>query len=117
GQSSEALLDDSEQIRHEKKMYCLSQPELPPIGVDNLLSTNKAHKMMNFFSQPTSIEDLLVSSQLQAQCTQASQTTFQRLVRRMTRFSTATDRDSTLEIIKQYLINEQYNIRANDYGQ
>ncbi|OXU23588.1 hypothetical protein TSAR_000341 [Trichomalopsis sarcophagae] len=97
---------------------CYSQPELPPTGITSLTNIKGDERSGLSFSQPVSVEDLLVSSQLQAVGTQASQATnnFQNLVRRMTRFFVSTSFEDTIGIIEECLTENNYHHRVNDYG-
>ncbi|XP_043286485.1 serine/threonine-protein kinase grp [Venturia canescens] len=105
--------DDEENLTR----LCLSQPELP--GMENIstVQMNLEERPGFSFSQPAHVEDLLLCTQLQAiQNTQTSQNTFQRLVRRMTRFFVKTDCETTVKTLVNYLENENYNYRINDVG-
>lgn len=98
--------------------FCLSQPEL--FGVENVNIANvKVDERPGLsFSQPAHIEDLLLCTQVQAlQCTQQSQqTSFQRLVRRMTRFFVKTAFETTAKRLLSCLQDESYTYRINDFG-
>ncbi|KAG8227277.1 hypothetical protein J437_LFUL012191 [Ladona fulva] len=75
---------------------CSSQPE--PSPGDNVVSENVVAPSFSF-SQPAHMEDLLLNSQLH--CTQqpssGSQNSYQKLVRRMTRFFVKTNHEETLK--------------------
>lgn len=111
---------DSKQVHSEDEnmtRFCLSQPELP--GIENV---NAAHINLEerfSFSQPAHIEDLLLCTQVQAkQLTQQSQqqNSFQRLVRRMTRFFVNTECETAVERLVNCLEHENYTYRINDCG-
>lgn len=104
--------DDEENLTR----FCLSQPELP--GVENVHSVriNLEERPAFSFSQPAHMEDLLLCSQVQLQQTQNSQNTFQRLVRRMTRFFVNLDCDVTVKRLLKSLDAEKYTYRVNDFG-
>ncbi|XP_015592593.1 serine/threonine-protein kinase grp isoform X3 [Cephus cinctus] len=96
---------------------CMSQPELPGKENINSVRINFEERPGFSFSQPAHMEDLLLCTQLQAtQYTQTSQNTFQKLVRRMTRFFVETDCEATVKRLLQYLENEKYTYRINDFG-
>uniref|UniRef100_A0A8D9A1G7 Serine/threonine-protein kinase Chk1 n=1 Tax=Cacopsylla melanoneura TaxID=428564 RepID=A0A8D9A1G7_9HEMI len=64
---------------------CISQPE--PFALRAPMNVCDVEPHLFSFSQPTHLDDLLVSSQfVSTQSTQTSQSTVQKLVRRMTRF-------------------------------
>lgn len=98
--------------------FCLSQPELPGVENANPVEINLEERPGFSFSQPAHIEDLLLCTQVQnKQFTQASQqNTFQRLVRRMTRFFVKTDLETTVKRLLNYLKNENYTCRINNFG-
>ncbi|XP_060825265.1 serine/threonine-protein kinase grp [Bombus pascuorum] len=106
-------------IEHENlTRFCLSQPELPGIENANPVEINLEERPGFSFSQPAHIEDLLLCTQVQnKQFTQTSQqNTFQRLVRRMTRFFVKTDLETTVKRLLNYLKNENYTCRINNFG-
>lgn len=66
--------DDIKLSNIKKQAFCFSQPELPRVtGISSLTNIKLQNRSGLSFSQPASVEDLLVSSQLQALHTQASQ--------------------------------------------
>lgn len=93
----------------------LSQPELPRIQ-NNAIEINLEEQPGFSFSQPAHIEDLLVCTQVQnKQLTQASQqNTYQRLVRRMTRFFVKTPLEITVKRLINCMNSENYTCRIND---
>ncbi|KAK1122622.1 hypothetical protein K0M31_009065 [Melipona bicolor] len=111
---------DSKQILEDEKLarFCLSQPELLAIENANPVQINFEERPGFSFSQPAHIEDLLLCTQVQTKpFTQASQqTTFQRLVRRMTRFFVKTELKLTMERLLNCLKNENYTCRINNVG-
>ncbi|XP_033222245.1 serine/threonine-protein kinase grp isoform X3 [Belonocnema kinseyi] len=100
---------------------CLSQPELPGKET-NGLSTFTIEERPGFsFSQPAHMEDLLLSTQLQTLAytqtqTQTSLSTFQKMVRRMTRFFVKTECDTTVKRLISCLKKESYTYRINECG-
>ncbi|XP_058800187.1 serine/threonine-protein kinase grp isoform X2 [Phymastichus coffea] len=113
---SDQLRNDNKLYKMQKQTLCYSQPELPPVGINNLTCMKLNERTGLSFSQPIYVEDLLVSSQLQPINTQASQGSFQNLVRRMTRFFVTTNCQKTVKIITECLVRENYNYRINDIG-
>ncbi|XP_014612143.1 PREDICTED: serine/threonine-protein kinase grp-like [Polistes canadensis] len=95
---------------------CLSQPDF--VGEENVNIENmKLDEKTGFsFSQPAHIEDLLLCTQ-PMQCTahSSSQTPFQQLVRRMTRFFVKTDFETTVKRLLNCLQYESYTYRINDF--
>lgn len=100
--------------------FCLSQPELPGMKNDGSVHINLEERPGFSFSQPAHVEDLLLCTQLQTtqhtQHTPTSQNTFQRLVRRMTRFFVNTECETTVKRLLNYLENENFTCRINDFG-
>ena len=87
--------------------YC-SQP-LPPMRQDTgSEQQQEADEVFNGFTQPANFDDMVVSSQGSA-ATQSSQTQWQRLVKRFTRFWVKTDKDSTEEALLDCLELEGYD--------
>ncbi|XP_003705992.1 serine/threonine-protein kinase grp [Megachile rotundata] len=110
--NSRQVLEDENLTR-----FCLSQPELPTTENANAVQINLEERPGFSFSQPAHIEDLLLCTQVQTKFTQASQqNTFQRLVRRMTRFFVKTELDETINRLVNCLKNESYNCRINNVG-
>ncbi|XP_015432470.1 PREDICTED: serine/threonine-protein kinase grp [Dufourea novaeangliae] len=108
---------DSRQTLEDENLtrFCLSQPELLRI-TNNAVQINLEEQSGFSFSQPAHIEDLLVCTQVQnKQLTQTSQqNTYQRLVRRMTRFFVKTELETTVERLINCLDSENYTYRIND---
>ncbi|XP_076240707.1 serine/threonine-protein kinase grp [Calliopsis andreniformis] len=109
---------DSRQMLEDENLtrFGLSQPEL--LGIDNNSMTQFGleERPKFSFSQPAHIEDLLLCTQIQnKQFTQPSQqNTFQRLVRRMTRFFVKTELQTTIKRLVNCLKHENYTYRIND---
>ncbi|XP_046388652.1 serine/threonine-protein kinase grp isoform X2 [Ischnura elegans] len=95
---------------------CSSQPEpCPPTAI----VLEKQDQVPSFsFSQPAHLEDLLLSSQFH--CTQqqpsSSQNTYQKLVRRMTRFFVKTNHEETLKELCGVLEKFGYSWKMNVAG-
>ncbi|XP_031847438.1 serine/threonine-protein kinase grp isoform X1 [Nomia melanderi] len=105
---------DSRQMLEDENLtrFCLSQPELPRI--ENNASEINLEKQPGFsFSQPAHIEDLLVCTHVYS-TQETQQNTYQRLVRRMTRFFVTTALEATVERLINCLDNENYTYRIND---
>lgn len=77
GQCAKQPLDNDKSNKVKRKTFCFSQPELPPVGIHSLTSMKLDDRTGLSFSQPTYVEDLLVSSQLQATGTQMSQVLYE----------------------------------------
>ncbi|XP_063976050.1 serine/threonine-protein kinase grp [Diachasmimorpha longicaudata] len=92
----------------------LSQPEFPDTE-NQSLHINADERPGFSFSQPAALEDLFLSTQ-PVQNTQTSQNTFQRLVRRMTRFFVKTDYEETVRRLVKSLKEQNYICRSNDIG-
>ncbi|CAK9794733.1 Serine/threonine-protein kinase grp [Anthophora plagiata] len=111
---------DSRQVLEDENLtrFCLSQPELIGVEYENAEHINLEERPGFSFSQPAHIEDLLLCTQVQTkQLTQASQqNTFQRLVRRMTRFFVKTELETTIKRLINCLKNESYTYRINNFG-
>ncbi|XP_076651707.1 serine/threonine-protein kinase grp [Halictus rubicundus] len=107
---SRQMLEDENSTR-----FCLSQPELIRVQ-NNVVEINLEEQPGFSFSQPAHIEDLLVCTQVQnKQLTQASQqNTYQRLVRRMTRFFVKTALETTVKRLINCMNSENYTCRIND---
>ncbi|XP_034947360.1 serine/threonine-protein kinase grp [Chelonus insularis] len=88
----------------------LSQPEFP--GIENSLHINLEERQGFSFSQPAALEDLLLLTQ-PVQNTQSTQNTFQKLVRRMTRFFVKTNCEDTVNRLVDVLKKQKYNYRVN----
>ncbi|XP_046411151.1 serine/threonine-protein kinase grp [Neodiprion fabricii] len=98
--------------------FCLSQPEMPGIEINKTDCMNFEQRPGFSFSQPTDVEDLLLCTPLQTtQHTQgASQNTFQKLARRMTRFFVKMDGDNFAKKLLSVLENEGYTCRVSEVG-
>ncbi|KAH9514844.1 Serine/threonine-protein kinase Chk1 [Bulinus truncatus] len=88
----------------------LSQPD--SLNNENSLSLLAEVRHPISFSQPAQSDDLLLNSQLP--CTPAtSQTPFQKLVRRMTRFFVLTTRQETVKALIEVLECHGYGVKKN----
>ncbi|XP_015115967.1 serine/threonine-protein kinase grp isoform X4 [Diachasma alloeum] len=92
----------------------LSQPEFPDTE-NQVFQINLDERPGFSFSQPAALEDLFLSTQ-PVQNTQTSQNTFQRLVKRMTRFFVKTDCEETVRTLVKTLKEQNYTCRVNDVG-
>ncbi|KAL1462351.1 hypothetical protein WDU94_014191, partial [Cyamophila willieti] len=92
---------------------CISQPE--PFALRSPMSvTCDVEPHLFSFSQPTHLDDLLVSSQfVSTQSTQTSQSTVQKLVRRMTRFFVKYDAEESVEKLCMVLDKLGYSWRCH----
>ena len=75
----------------------------PLAGSDSADPEQENVEVFQGFTQPAKFEDLVVSTQ---GATQSSQTQFQRLVKRMTRFWVTTDKEGTERELKNCLERE-----------
>ncbi|CAK6953856.1 serine/threonine-protein kinase Chk1 [Scomber scombrus] len=82
----------------DRMQFSSSQPDLAAGGWEAMLLIGQTDGQVSF-SQPTKPEHMLLGSQLLA-TPGASQTPWQRLVRRMTRFFTTVNADSSLTALK-----------------
>ncbi|KAM7398000.1 hypothetical protein PAMA_006058 [Pampus argenteus] len=82
----------------DRMQFSSSQPDLAAGGWEAMLLIGQTDGQVSF-SQPTKPEHMLLGSQLLG-TPGASQTPWQRLVRRMTRFFTTVDADSSLSALK-----------------
>ncbi|KAL0115596.1 hypothetical protein PUN28_010839 [Cardiocondyla obscurior] len=94
---------------------CLSQPEFPRME-NNVIQFNLDERSKFSFSQPAHVEDLLLGTQLQAFTQQSQQNSFQRLVRRMTRFFVKIKCEETVKRLIKYCEKEKYAYRVNESG-
>ncbi|CAH3175037.1 unnamed protein product [Porites lobata] len=108
--------------RRNQDHISASQPEPrrldSGIGSGDLESVEDDERTLNglCFSQPVHLDHMLLSTQMQ--CTPgASQTPFQRLVKRMTRFHTKKTPDKTLKKLKEVLDSLKYNFAVNSQSQ
>ncbi|CAD6213254.1 GSCOCG00003989001-RA-CDS [Cotesia congregata] len=92
---------------------CLSQPEFP--SVNSSVRINLDERPGFSFSQPAALEDLLLSTQ-PVQNTQSTQNSFQKLVRRMTRFFVKTDCDDTVTRLVDAFKKHNYTYRIHEAG-
>nr|XP_012235471.1 PREDICTED: serine/threonine-protein kinase grp [Linepithema humile] len=95
---------------------CLSQPEFP--GMESISATefNLTERPTFSFSQPAHVEDLLLCTQLQAMTQPSQQNSFQRLVRRMTRFFVKIEYQDIVKRLMRYCEKENYVFRVNEFG-
>ncbi|XP_040907615.1 serine/threonine-protein kinase Chk1 [Toxotes jaculatrix] len=82
----------------DRMQFSSSQPDLAAGGWEAMLLISQTDGLVSF-SQPTKPEHMLLGSQLLG-TPGASQSPWQRLVRRMTRFFTAVDADASLSALK-----------------
>ncbi|KAL7294907.1 hypothetical protein TKK_0011829 [Trichogramma kaykai] len=109
------IVANEPKIDRRTEAFCFSQPsELPPLGINSLTSMQLTERTGLSFSQPVCVEDLFVSSQLPL--TQASQSSFQNLVRRMTRCFASTNCEETIKTLTNLLTKNNYHFRVNDFG-
>lgn len=94
---------------------CRSQPEprleQPSVPVERVVAAMMEERASFSFSQPAYLDDMLLNSQLHATqpSTQtSSQNTFQKLVRRMTRFFVCTSYEETVEKVCKLLDRLSY---------
>ncbi|XP_034462274.1 serine/threonine-protein kinase Chk1 [Hippoglossus hippoglossus] len=83
----------------DRMQFSSSQPDLAAGGWEAMLLISQADGQVSF-SQPTKPEHMLLGSQLLG-TPGASQSPWQRLVRRMTRFFTAVNADASLSALKE----------------
>jgi len=122
---------------------CLSQPEFPGIENNDTIEFNLDRRPAFSFSQPAHVEDLLLCTQLQNMtqpsqvhfssalnsfCTDMpikyfiiflfhlQQSSFQRLVRRMTRFFVKIGCEDIIKRLIRYCEKENYAYRVNEFG-
>lgn len=97
-------LDHKGQAEHEVVRESFSQPMIrQDSGSDSADPEQEKVEVFQGFTQPAKFEDLVVSTQ---GATQSSQTQFQRLVKRMTRFWVTTDKEGTERELKNCLERE-----------
>lgn len=82
----------------DRMQFSSSQPDLAAGGLEAMLLTGQIECQVSF-SQPTKPEHMLLGSQFLG-TPGASQSQWQRLVRRMTRFFTTVDADASLSALK-----------------
>ncbi|TKS82992.1 Serine/threonine-protein kinase [Collichthys lucidus] len=82
----------------DRMQFSSSQPDLAPGGCEAMLLISQTDGQVSF-SQPTKPEHMLLGSQLLG-TPGASQSPWQRLVRRMTRFFTTVNADASLTALK-----------------
>ncbi|KAK6963384.1 serine/threonine-protein kinase Chk1 [Biomphalaria glabrata] len=103
-----SLLDEMGHLSSPQGVF--SQPDRS--NNENSLSPLAEVRHPISFSQPAQSDDLLLNSQLQ--CTPAtSQTPFQKLVRRMTRFFVLTTRQETVKAMTELLESHGYVVKKN----
>ncbi|XP_029155762.1 serine/threonine-protein kinase grp isoform X1 [Nylanderia fulva] len=94
---------------------CLSQPEFPQMDSNSTIQFNLDERPASF-SQPAHVEDLLLCTQLQALTQPSQQNSFQRLVRRMTRFFVKIECEDIVKRLIRYCEKENYVYRVNEFG-
>ncbi|XP_026827165.1 serine/threonine-protein kinase grp isoform X2 [Ooceraea biroi] len=95
---------------------CLSQPEFPGGESNDAIEFNLDGRPAFSFSQPAHVEDLLLCTQLQTLTQPSQQSSFQRLVRRMTRFFVKIGCEDIIKRLIRYCEKENYAYRANEFG-
>ncbi|KMQ93264.1 serine threonine-protein kinase grp-like protein [Lasius niger] len=95
---------------------CLSQPEFPRTDGSNTIQFNLDERPAFSFSQPAHMEDLLLCTQLQVLTQPSQQNSFQRLVRRMTRFFVKIECEDVVKRLIRYCEKENYVYRVNEFG-
>ncbi|XP_039285186.1 serine/threonine-protein kinase grp [Nilaparvata lugens] len=106
------LLDD-----YDKDVFCLSQPN--PVGLEDGDQVDSMHSdwcqssNLYSFSQPVQMDDLLVSTQQLSTQTSGSQTSMQKLVRRMTRFFVTVDTEEAIKCLIKKLDDLEFSWKKN----
>ncbi|XP_029669277.1 serine/threonine-protein kinase grp [Formica exsecta] len=95
---------------------CLSQPEFPRTDNGNTIQFNLDERPAFSFSQPAHMEDLLLCTQLQVLTQPSQQNSFQRLVRRMTRFFVKIECEDIAKRLIRYCEKENYVYRVNEFS-
>ncbi|XP_020287477.1 serine/threonine-protein kinase grp [Pseudomyrmex gracilis] len=94
---------------------CLSQPEFLGMESNNAIQFNLDERPPFSFSQPAHVDDLLCT-QLQTLTQPSQQNSFQRLVRRMTRFFVDIECENIVKRLIKYCEKENYTCRVNEFG-
>ena len=106
---SDSLFDETDQIS-------ASQPEFRRFNKGDLDSTGDDEKDGDdggiWFSQPVHPDHMLLCSQ--SPSTQTSQTPFQRLVKRMTRFNSKVDAEKTVKRLRSVLDKQSYQFKITN---
>ena len=99
---------------------CASQPAEVFRKLTRAPSINTQHsgseQNFNGFTQPAQLSDLVLSGSGSTQATQGTQTQFQRLVKRMTRFWVKNSQEDTDKFLQALLEKMQYNFRCKPKG-
>ena len=99
---------------------CASQPAEVFRKLTRTPSINTQHsgseQNFNGFTQPAQLSDLVLSGSGSTQATQGTQTQFQRLVKRMTRFWVKNSQEDTDKFLQALLEKMQYNFRCKPKG-
>ncbi|XP_026811722.1 serine/threonine-protein kinase grp [Rhopalosiphum maidis] len=95
---------------------CYSQPA--PAAVPFSISIPPNESDIHSFTQPTQVEDLLLSSQIQTSQTVSTtlNNSIQKLVKRMTRFIVCLSSDEALATLSQFLDDLGYTCKINTSG-
>ncbi|KAH0954187.1 hypothetical protein HN011_000098 [Eciton burchellii] len=109
---SDQTYAENENLRN----VCLSQPEFPGIENNDTIEFNLDGRPAFSFSQPAHVEDLLLCTQLQNMTQPSQQSSFQRLVRRMTRFFVKIGCEDIIKRLIRYCEKENYAYRVNEFG-
>lgn len=110
-QRQQTIMDDFGRLSSPPNGVSASQPDRFSSG-DNSLSPLAEVCHPFSFSQPVQLDDLLLNSQIQ--CTPGStQTPFQKLVKRMTRFFVHTTKQETAKQMEKLLRYQGYGVKKN----
>ncbi|XP_023345296.1 serine/threonine-protein kinase grp [Eurytemora carolleeae] len=93
---------------------CQSQPLPTGQGEGSSSSTSPPSEVFHGFTQPAQLDNLLLSTQGGA--TQGSQNSFQRLVKRMTRFWVNTDKETTEKELRKRFEKQGYSCKMTTPG-
>ncbi|GFN99360.1 non-specific serine/threonine protein kinase [Plakobranchus ocellatus] len=105
------MMDDFGRLSSPPNGVTSSQPERFGAGENSLSPLAEVRHPMSF-SQPVQLDDLLLNSQIP--CTPGtSQTPFQKLVKRMTRFFVHTKRQETVKEMEKLLRTQGYRVKKN----
>ncbi|XP_046853378.1 serine/threonine-protein kinase Chk1-like [Xenia sp. Carnegie-2017] len=107
--------NEKEDISYQNGHVSASQPEFRRFNKVDLDSTGDERDCDDgsiWYSQPVHPDHMLLCSQ--SPSTQTPQTTFQRLVKRMTRFTSKVDAESTLKKLRLVLDKLSYQFKVNN---
>ena len=112
------MIGDSVRVPLMERL-CASQPARVFSGLTRAPSVTQGHsgeQNFNGFTQPAQLSDLCCPSQGSTQATQGSQTQFQRLVKRMTRFWVKHSLEETDKFMHGLLSKLNYSFRCKPKG-